>query len=128
MSGSARELAEEFGMVIEPGVVRLATSKTAIDTNATFTTREPREKLPAPKLTQFRRDGARSEKITGCSKKSRTRIVRVSAGLDYSPLLDSGRLPAMIVGGSSAAEVSSVRCRSAGTAVDRVGRRDCREP
>lgn len=86
---------ERFGMVIAPGVVRLVTGDSALDTGAAFSTRpDPVELAAKPSLTESRPQPR--EPIAAWSQKSRSRMIRVFAELDYSPLLTSGRLPAMI--------------------------------
>lgn len=87
---------EPFGMVIAPGVVRLVTGKQATHANVAFSTRKSAEDLAeTPHLTKFSKDERRSE-ITGWSAKSRSRMIRVFAELDYAPLMSGEALPAMI--------------------------------
>lgn len=86
---------EPFGMVIGPGVVRLVTGKQATEANVSFSTRNLSPDSKSVVVPKLKHSEPRPE-ITGWSQKSRSRMIRVFAELDYAPLMDSERLPAMI--------------------------------
>jgi hypothetical protein len=84
---------ERFGMVIAPGVRRLVTGEWALDVGVTYTTRT--QLGPSPNRIAISSPPPEREPITGWSRKSRA-VIRVFAELDYSPLIVTEDLPAMI--------------------------------